>query len=335
VDLRDNSSLENLLKKVITVGLLIFVLISAKSVMELFLLTFIFTYFFSHIQNFIHKYINKVFRVPRFIVTTLIYSVITGFIVLFLIKYIPVLSSQLTAVINQIANFNIANYQDKLDSRLVEVIKNINIAPYVKEGSTYLLQTMADVGKLSLNILLALFLSLLFILGYEEIIKFGHKLEISKASYLYHNFQYFGRNFLNSFGKVMEVQIVFSLINAAASLIILFFMGFPQVLGLAFMIFILGLIPVAGVIISLIPLCIIGFIIGGIVKVIYVLVMIAVLHFLGGYILYPKLAAAKMRLPIFLTFIILILGEHFLGVWGLLIGIPLFMFLLDLAEVKL
>jgi predicted PurR-regulated permease PerM len=335
MNLEDRSSLENLSKKAFALGILILLLIAVKSMMELFLLTFIFTYLFYHIQKFIHKQVNQFLRVPRVIITVLLYAATTTLIVLFLVKYIPVLTTQLTAVVVQISEFNIANYQDKLDPRLVDLVMNINIASYIKEASTYLLQTMADVGKLSLNIFLALLLSLFFILGREEISEFSHKLEVSKAAFIYDYFTYFGRNFLNSFGKVMEVQIVLALINALVSLVILFFLGFPQVLGLAFMIFLLGLIPVAGVVISLIPLCIIGFIIGGIVKVVYVLIMIVALHILGSYVLYPKLAAAKMRLPISLTFVILIVGEHFLGVWGLLIGIPLFMFVLDIAEVKL
>jgi predicted PurR-regulated permease PerM len=112
-------------------------------------------------------------------------------------------------------------------------------------------------------------------------------------------------------------------------------MGFPQALGLGFMIFILGLIPVAGVLISLIPLCIIAFNIGGFVKIIEVIVMIVVLHSLESYILNPKLMSSKTKLPVFLVFIILLFSEHYLGVWGLLFGIPLFIFLLDVLDINI
>jgi predicted PurR-regulated permease PerM len=44
--------------------------------------------------------------------------------------------------------------------------------------------------------------------------------------------------------------------------------------------------------------------------------------------------AAKTELPVFIIFIILLVSEHFMGVWGLLLGIPLFMFLLDLLNIK-
>jgi len=41
----------------------------------------------------------------------------------------------------------------------------------------------------------------------------------------------------------------------------------------------------------------------------------------------------KTNLPIFYTFMVLTFSEHFLGVWGLIIGIPIFVFLLDVLDV--
>jgi predicted PurR-regulated permease PerM len=99
------------------------------------------------------------------------------------------------------------------------------------------------------------------------------------------------------------------------------------------MIFLLGLIPVAGVIISLIPLCTIAYTIGGMTYVMYIIVMIVILHALESYVLNPKLMSAKTNLPVFYTFIILVISERFFGVWGLIIGIPVFMFLLDVLGV--
>ncbi|MRS07794.1 AI-2E family transporter, partial [Bacillus anthracis] len=48
----------------------------------------------------------------------------------------------------------------------------------------------------------------------------------------------------------------------------------------------------------------------------------------------PKFMSAKTNLPIFYTFMILIFSEHFLGIWGLIIGIPIFIFLLDVLDVN-
>jgi predicted PurR-regulated permease PerM len=93
-------------------------------------------------------------------------------------------------------------------------------------------------------------------------------------------------------------------------------------------------VPVAGTIVSLIPLSIIGFNIGGVMTIFYVIIMITALHALESYVLNPKLMASKTELPVFIIFIILLVSEHFMGVWGLLIGIPLFMFFLDLLSVN-
>src|SRR5690606_29168133 len=98
--------------------------------------------------------------------------------------------------------------------------------------------------------------------------------------------------------------------------------------------FFLGLIPVAGVIISLIPLCTIAYTIGGFMYIVYILFVIMVIHAVEAYILNPKLMSSKTNLPVFYTFIILIFGEHFFGVWGLIVGIPIFIFLLDILDVR-
>lgn len=63
--------------------------------------------------------------------------------------------------------------------------------------------------------------------------------------------------------------------------------------------------------------------------------MIIVLHALESYFLNPKLMSSKTELPVFYTFVILLLSEYFMGVWGLIIGIPIFIFFLDVCDVDL
>ena len=100
------------------------------------------------------------------------------------------------------------------------------------------------------------------------------------------------------------------------------------------MIFLFSLVPVAGTIASLIPLSIIAYTVGGFKMIVYVLVMIAVLHALESYVLNPRFMADKTELPVFIVFITLLVSDHFMGVWGLLLGVPLLMFALDLLNIK-
>lgn len=166
-----------------------------------------------------------------------------------------------------------------------------------------------------------------------RIVAFTAKFKESRLAIFYTEIEYFGKKFARSFGKVIEAQFLIAVVNCVLSVIALWILGFPQLLGLALMIFLLGLIPVAGVIISLFPLCMIAYNIGGIMYVVYILVIVTVIHALESYVLNPKFMSQKTNLPIFYTFMVLIFSEHFLGVWGLIIGIPIFIFLLDVLDV--
>uniref|UniRef100_UPI0020C18650 AI-2E family transporter n=1 Tax=Bacillus cereus TaxID=1396 RepID=UPI0020C18650 len=72
---------------------------------------------------------------------------------------------------------------------------------------------------------------------------------------------------------------------------------------------------------------------GGAAYVIYIVLVIFVIHAIETYFLNPNLMSAKTGLPIFFTFTVLIFSEHFFGIWGLIIGIPIFVFLLDILYV--
>ncbi|WP_242860947.1 AI-2E family transporter [Clostridium scatologenes] len=139
----------------------------------------------------------------------------------------------------------------------------------------------------------------------------------------------------NFFGKVVQLQILIAVTNTILSLIMLSIMNFPESIALSFMIFIFSLIPIGGIIISLIPLSVIAFNIGGMVKVAYVISMIIILCALENYVLTPQFMSSKTKIPVFFVFIVLIISQHFMGMWGLLIGIPLFMFILHMVGINL
>lgn len=146
--------------------------------------------------------------------------------------------------------------------------------------------------------------------------------------------EYFSRKFIVSFGKVIEAQILIAIFNTIFTTIGLWILGFHYLVALSIVVFLLSLIPVAGVIISLIPLSIIGLQLGGVMMVVYLIVMIMVIHAFESYFLNPRLMSSKTKLPMFYTFVILIFSEHFFGIWGLIIGVPVFVFLLDILDVN-
>jgi len=323
----------DLFRKMLSLLLLLGIIISIKPMMNLLLLTFMFSFILYGVQNYIFHKIIRLIPINRTGITFTIFIILASAIVFFIYKYIPILTRQLMFIGIQLSNFDINSYEDVISPQIRDVIST-NLQSYVIEGGTFLIDWVTNVWKFSLNIFIALVLSLFLILEKDTTILFLNRFEYSKVGFIYIYYKRLAKNFVNSFAKVMETQIFISFINSIVSAIILSVIGFHQVIGLAFMIFILGLIPVAGVIISLIPLSIIAFKLGGLIKILYILGMIVVLHALEAYLLNPKLMSMKTKIPMFFTFIILIMAEHFMGIWGLLFGIPLFLFFLDLIDVE-
>lgn len=317
-------------KKIMVLFFIILFFYLTRDIINLELFTFIFTYLGYSMQNFI----SRIIPIKKVYITIGIYTILFLIIAFIMYKYIPIMINQVIAIINQIIYFDFDYSDNILLNYGFQMIKDIDIENNLKQSSDYLLGLATNAGKISFNIFISLILSLFFIIEKDEINNFLKKFEKSRARGVYYYVKYFGKNFLNSFGKVMKAQIMIATINAILSVVSLKFMGFHQLLGLGLMIFLLGLIPVAGVMISLIPLSIIAFKIGGIMKVMAVLIMVAVLHALEGYVLNPKFMSVNTKLPVFFTFVILLVSEHYMGIWGLLLGIPLFMFVLDLLEVK-
>lgn len=316
-------------KRAFIFGLIVLILFSVRSMMNLFLLTFIFSFLMNRLVEFTIKHI----RLNRTLLVLLLYTSIVSLLTVGIVKYLPLITMEISQLIRQITNFSTQSHDNPIIQFIESVIADNQITSYIENGFSFLLKSFTDISKTSVQVLLALLLSLFFLLEKPRLLEFTEKFKHSKIAPFYHEIEFFGKKFSRTFGKVIEAQFMIAIINTFLSVIVLVILGFPQIFGLSIMIFFLGLIPVAGVIISLIPLTLIAFTIGGFLKVVYLLVAIMIIHAIEAYILNPKLMSSKTDLPVFYTFIVLILSQNFFGVWGLIVGIPVFVFLLDVLGV--
>ncbi|WP_026694543.1 AI-2E family transporter [Peribacillus kribbensis] len=318
----------------ITLLVLIVFIFSIKSMLNLLLFTFIFSFLMGRLQDLITNRLRKIVPANSNLIVILLYCIVVVCLVVVIWKYIPVVIAQVSTLIKQILYF----YDHPPDNRTIryalEMSKKVVTPDDIQKHFNAIYAYVTNLGKASIQVLLAIILSLFFLLEKRRILKFSSSFKHGKFGAFFGELEYFGKKFVNTFGKVIEVQFTIAFVNAFLSTIALWALGFPQLIGLGIMIFFLGLIPVAGVFVSLVPLVTIAYSIGGGMKVVSVLIMIVVLHALEAYVLNPKFMSAKTNLPAFYTFLILIFSEHFLGVWGLIIGIPIFIFLLDILDVK-
>lgn len=316
-------------KRISIFVLLALVLYGLKDMINLILFTFIFTFLMDRLVIFLsHK-----IPINRKILVIASYSTIVGLLSYGLVKYLPMIVGEIAALIKQITAFYTKKHDNIILNYLVSRLEEIQVSSYLERGFTFVISYFTNISSFSLQILIALLMSLFFLLEKPRLIEFTRKFKTSKIASIYAEIEFFSTKFASTFGKVIEAQLIIAVVNCLLTTIALWIFGFPQLGGLSIMIFFLGLIPVAGVIISLIPLVIIGYSIGGIMTVLYVFIAIMIIHAIEAYILNPNLMSSKTNLPVFYTFLVLIFSEHFFGVWGLIIGIPVFVFILDVLEV--
>ncbi|HEO8421007.1 permease [Mycobacteroides abscessus subsp. abscessus] len=301
-----------------------------RSMINLLLFTFIFSFLMDRLVQFF----TSKFAIKRTIAVILLYFSVLSLLIYGISTYLPVVVQQISVLVIQITDFYMQPHENVVLNFIVNIINNLSITTYLHQGFSFIFKYFTNIWGNLLQVFMAIVLSLFFLLEKDRLRLFAIRFHTSKIAPIYFECMYFGKKFVATFGKVIEAQFIIAIINCLLTTTSLYFLGFPQLFGLGIMIFLLGLIPVAGVIISFIPLCIIGYTVGGITHVISVVVLIMVIHSIEAYILNPKLMSSKTDLPVFFTFIVLIFSEHFFGVWGLIVGIPIFIFLLDILEVK-
>lgn len=310
--------------------LLIGILYVLRSMISVLLLTFIFAFLVNRLETLILKYV----KIPRKLIVIIIYATFVIFIYTVITHYLPTIVTQVTQLFNSTVDFFSHGKSNAAIAIVMDFMEKYNIKQYLNTGVNLLVSSLTSASSLTMNLLIALLLSFFFSLSKEHLMVFTRGFQKSAIGFIYDEMAYFGSRFVGTFGKVLEAQFIIALFNTLATTLVLWLLNFPQLISLALMIFVLSLIPVAGVVISLIPLCIIGYTIGGFKDVIYMVITIVVIHGIEAYILNPKIMSSKTDLPIFYTFLVLIFSEHFFGVWGLIVGIPVFMFLVDVIGAK-
>ncbi|MAE77864.1 MAG: hypothetical protein CMJ85_13460 [Planctomycetes bacterium] len=128
--------------------------------------------------------------------------------------------------------------------------------------------------------------------------------------------------FAQVLGRFLEAQLLIAIINTALTATGMLFLGIPQIAFLSGVVFVCSFIPVAGVFISTLPICIVTLDHSGISLVLLAIGMIAVVHIVEGYVLNPLIFGTHLKLNPVVVMIVLLVGHELAGIWGLLLGVP-------------
>ncbi len=131
-------------------------------------------------------------------------------------------------------------------------------------------------------------------------------------------------------GRAFQAQGVIAFVNSVLTFAILLFLGIQNAAFLAAIVFFCSFIPVLGVVLSAVPIAMTALIqpAGSPILAIQALAAILVIHLIEASILNPKILGDMLHLHPVVVLAVLAIGEHFFGVWGLLLAVPVTVYLL-------
>src|SRR5262249_11375822 len=131
--------------------------------------------------------------------------------------------------------------------------------------------------------------------------------------------------------RSLQVQALVSLCNAILMTIGLLILGVEHAVLLGVLTFFLCLIPVAGVLLSAVPVLVVALLQpgGGPGLALAVIGLIVLVRLLETFGLGPGMVGGLRELPRGLRVAILPVAEYFFGVWGVLLAAPVVVFLIQ------
>jgi predicted PurR-regulated permease PerM len=122
-------------------------------------------------------------------------------------------------------------------------------------------------------------------------------------------------------GFTFQAQILIAVMNTLLTALGLWILGIESIALLSCVVFFAGLIPVWGTFISSVPILLLAFNDGGVGLAGKSVFMIVFVHVVEAYVLNPNIVSAVLKINPLLTLIILYLGHTLFGIWGLLLGV--------------
>ncbi|MDR0516335.1 MAG: AI-2E family transporter [Fibromonadaceae bacterium] len=174
------------------------------------------------------------------------------------------------------------------------------------------------------SFLLSLLFSFLIILDYPRLTRSFAKLEKSRFAFVFQEVKPGVMHFSRMLGKAFEAQFFIAILNSLLTGIGLLALGIGKYSAfLVSAVFLCSFIPIAGMFISSVPICMIALQDNGPFQMLLAVGLIAIIHTIEAYILNPRIYGSRMSMnPVIVLGILTIFGKLF-GFWGLVLGIPL------------
>lgn len=196
------------------------------------------------------------------------------------------------------------------------------------KGATLLTRLVGQSTKTAFKGIVAILFSAVFLWDLPRIAAGVRSLRRSRARSVYLELAPRLGDFADVLGKSFEAQTMIALVNTSLTSLGLVLLGIPGVGFLSLVTLLCSFIPVAGVFVSTFPMLVLALSDCGLAKSGGVLLMVAGVHVVEAYVLNPQIYSAHLHLHPILVLVVLYVAEHMYGVPGLLLAVPVTVFLL-------
>lgn len=189
---------------------------------------------------------------------------------------------------------------------------------------------LGDVFRLPLQILTALLLSIFLLVEWHGIKRRVEALRETRLRTIYDEISPGVIAFGKLIGRSFQGQVIIAFLNASLTLAAMWWIGVDYKFVLCLVVFLFSFIPVLGVVLSGLPICVIAMLQpdGSIGMVLKVVVAIVVIHLAESMLLAPRIVGKIGHLHPVLVIVILLVAEKFFGMWGLVLGMPVAIYLI-------
>lgn len=189
--------------------------------------------------------------------------------------------------------------------------------------------SLTATSKFTLQGLVSVVLSFIIVWDRGTITAGAASLRASRLGWIYAEVAPALGAFGSLFGKALQAQLLVAIVNTALTALGMLFLELPGVAFLSVIVFFCSFVPVAGVIVSTMPIGFVALTEYGVGRLVGVIVMVLAAHAVEAYLLNPLIYSAHLKLHPLLVIIVLVLAEHSLGVWGLLLAVPFTVFVVE------
>jgi predicted PurR-regulated permease PerM len=192
----------------------------------------------------------------------------------------------------------------------------------------WLQEGIASLVSFTFDVILSVFLSFVIMWDLPRLARGVGRLEQSRLHRLYNDLVPGLASFGLLLGQSFVARALIALVNVALILATLVFMGVEQRMFLCTMVFICSFIPIVGVVISGVPIVLVALQVGGHVLALKLVAALTIITIVESLLLDPKIMGDVLNLHTLVVLIVLTLGGHYFGVWGLLLGVPIAVFVI-------